>query len=91
MGSTIVDDRTVEYCELPLPGSTEMTDTQLGASYCLHAESGFVSYDSVATVRMKARYVQQWALGGLFYWTGPGDLRGPRSLVETGYNALHDL
>ena len=86
-----MDDRTIEYCDLPLPGSTETTDPQLGASYCVHAESGFVSYDTVATVRMKARYVQHMSLGGLFYWTGPGDVTGPRSLVEAGYNALHDL
>jgi chitinase len=40
---------------------------------------------------MKADYVRECRLGGLFYWTATGDAKGGRSLIETGYNTLHNL
>ncbi|KAK4447324.1 glycoside hydrolase family 18 protein [Podospora aff. communis PSN243] len=50
---------------------------------------GFMSFDVPETVRMKAGYVGEKGLGGLFYWTGAGDRRkGEGSLVEAGWEAL---
>ena len=84
------NDHTFEYRSIPSVGS-EQVDDQLGAAFTADPVAGFISYDNVATIRMKAAYVQQLRLGGLFYWTGTGDSRGARSLVEAGYNALHNL
>ncbi|PGH07225.1 hypothetical protein AJ79_06329 [Helicocarpus griseus UAMH5409] len=53
--------------------------------------AGFISYDSTRTVRQKARFVAQMQLGGLFYWHIAADAVGERSLVATGYNALHEF
>ncbi|KAI3320369.1 glycoside hydrolase family 18 protein [Xylariaceae sp. AK1471] len=51
---------------------------------------GFVSFDVPKTVRLKADYVKQKRLGGLFYWTGVGDIKeGPESLVRTGWEVLN--
>ncbi|MCJ1479010.1 hypothetical protein MMC13_007694 [Lambiella insularis] len=89
--SSPTEERAVEYNALPLPSTTERVDEQLGAAFLVDPVAGFVSYDNAATVRMKAAYVQRMRLGGLFYWQGTGDVRGERSLVETGYNSLHNL
>ena len=85
------ESEVFEYCQLPRPGAREYVDTEHGAAYCIGGDDGFVTYDSPRTVQMKAHYVKSYRLGGLFYWNGTGDVRGPRSLVETGYNTLHDL
>ena len=85
------EDGVFEYHELPRPGAQEYVDMQIGAAYCIGGDGGFVTYDNPQTVQMKAHYVKRARLGGLFYWAGTGDVRGPRSLVETGYNTLHDL
>ncbi|MCJ1397032.1 hypothetical protein MMC11_000224 [Xylographa trunciseda] len=84
------DNRIFEYRSIPLTG-TEQVDEQLGTASIVDPVDGFITYDNVATVKMKAAYVQRMRLGGMFYWTGTGDVRGSRSLVEAGYNALHDL
>lgn len=80
---------TFEYSQLPRPGTQELVDEQAGAAYCSGGDGGFVSYDNPATVQMKAHFAKQHNLAGLFYWTGPGDIKGPRSLVAAGYNALN--
>ncbi|CAG8954996.1 hypothetical protein HYFRA_00008685 [Hymenoscyphus fraxineus] len=46
---------------------------------------GFVSFDGVVSVRRKAEYVLERGLGGLFFWTGVGDLEGG-SLVGSTYS-----
>lgn len=83
------NEGTFEYNQLPRPGTHEVVDENAGAAYCLGGDGGFVSYDNPATVQMKARFAKQQNLAGLFYWTGPGDSKGPRSLVAAGYNALN--
>ena len=85
------EEGTFDYHSLPRPGAQELVDREAGGAYCISEDGGFVTYDNPETVQMKASYVKATRLGGLFYWTGTGDTRGPRSLVETGYNALHDL
>lgn len=91
LAASAAEDRTIEYNALPLPGTTEQVDERLGVAFLVDATAGFVSYDNATTVKMKAAYVQRMRLGGMFYWQGTGDVRGARSLVETGYNSLHDL
>ncbi|KAL7771359.1 hypothetical protein CFE70_001302 [Pyrenophora teres f. teres 0-1] len=86
------EEGTFEYRDLPRPGSEEHVDNQLGAAYCIGGDGGLVTYDNPHTVRMKANYVRQNGLGGLFYWTGTGDASSltqkDRSLVYNGFLGL---
>ena len=82
-------DGTFDYKELPRPGSIEYVDEKVGAAFCVGSDGGFVSYDNPQTVKMKGAYAASTGLGGLFYWTGPADLKGRKSLVEAGFTALH--
>ena len=79
---------TFEYKDLPRPGAQEQVDQRAAAAFCIGGDGGFVTYDSVHTVQLKAEYAKQQKLAGLFYWTGAGDARGPRSLVTAGWNAF---
>lgn len=85
------DDGTFDFCDLPRPGATEHHDEKSGAAYCTGGDGGFVTYDTPGTVQQKAKFVTQTRLGGMFYWHIGSDARGPRSLIETGYNTLHDM
>jgi chitinase len=85
------EDGVFDYSELPRPGAQEMHDSQAGAAACVGADGGFVTYDIPATVQQKAEFVTSSKLGGLFYWHICSDARGPRSLIETGYNTLHEM
>lgn len=86
------EEGTFEYRELPRPGATEYVDDRIGAAYCVGGDGGFVTYDNPQTVRMKAGYVRQNGLAGLFYWTGTGDASSidqkDRSLVYQGFLGL---
>ena len=83
------NEGTFDYKDLPRPGTHEQVDQQAIAAYCVGGDGGLVTYDNPHTVQVKAGYVKQKDLGGLFYWTTAGDAKGSRSLVTTGYNALH--
>jgi chitinase len=85
------EDGVFDYRELPRPRAKEFHDKQAGAAYCIGDDSGFVTYDTPATVQQKAEFVTTSKLGGLFYWHICSDARGPRSLIETGYNTLHEM
>ncbi|KAJ9648567.1 hypothetical protein H2201_000900 [Coniosporium apollinis] len=83
------EEGTFEYRALPRPGATEHVDERTGAAYCIGGDGGFVTYDNAHTVKMKAKYVKENGLAGLFYWTGTGDAPDTRSLVYNGYCELH--
>ncbi|KAH8700682.1 glycoside hydrolase [Talaromyces proteolyticus] len=85
------EDGVFDYSELPRPGAKEVVDDTVGAAYCVSSDDGFVSYDNTRTVEQKAKFVTSLGLGGLFYWHIAGDKRGADSLLETGYNTLHEL
>lgn len=78
-----------EYRDLPRPGAKEFSDKKAGAAYCIGGDGGFVSYDNQDTVQMKAEYVKEHKLAGLFFWTGTGDAQRPKSLVETAFVTLN--
>ncbi|KAL8982632.1 MAG: hypothetical protein Q9205_002921 [Flavoplaca limonia] len=82
------NEGSFEYSQLPRPGAEEKVDKKAVAAFCVGGDGGLVTYDNPETVRMKARFVKEQSLAGLFYWTGPGDVRGPRSLVAAGYHAM---
>lgn len=83
------EEGTFEYKDLPRPGANEYTDENLGAAWCVGGDGGWVSYDNPTTVRMKAEYVRNNRLGGIFFWTGTADGTGARSLVEASFSRLH--
>lgn len=85
------EDGVFDYRDLPRPGTQEYHDKNIAASFCVGADGGFVTYDTPETVKQKAEFVTSSKLGGLFYWHVCSDARGPRSLVETGYNTLHEM
>lgn len=85
------EDGVFDYKDLPRPGAKEGVDEKVGAAFCVGGDGGFVSYDSTRTVQQKAKFVVKEGLGGLFYWQIAADAQGPRSLVEMGYNTLHDM
>ncbi|KAL8714895.1 MAG: hypothetical protein Q9220_001408 [cf. Caloplaca sp. 1 TL-2023] len=98
LGATLINEKfkgpggdggTFEYTQLPRPGTQEKVDKQAVAAYCVGGDGGLVTYDNAETVRVKGQYVKEHKLGGMFYWTGAGDVKGPRSLVAAGYNAMH--
>ncbi|KLJ05889.1 hypothetical protein EMPG_10671 [Blastomyces silverae] len=92
-------EKVFDYRELPLPGTEEVHDDVVGAAYCVDVGggggggggAGFISYDSPRTVTQKAQFVSEFGLGGLFYWhlATDADVETKRSLVATGYDALH--
>lgn len=80
-----------EYRDLPRPGTKEIVDSRQGAAYCIGGDGGWISYDCPATVIQKTQFVKQRGLAGLFFWTASFDAHEEdRSLVVTGYNALHN-
>ena len=82
------NDITILYRDLPRAGAQEWVDEDVGATFSVGGGEGFVSYDNPQTVEMKAKFVRQEGLGGLFYWNSSGDANGGRSLVYTGFQAL---
>ena len=82
------EEGTFEYRDLPRPESKVRFDEECGATHCVGGDAGFVSYDDQKSVQMKAGFVKQKGLGGLFYWTGTADTNDGRSLVATGWQAL---
>ncbi|KAF2085692.1 glycoside hydrolase family 18 protein [Saccharata proteae CBS 121410] len=81
---------TFEYRDLPRPGAREFVDEKVGAAYCVGGDGGFVTYDNRETVKMKAGYVRDNGLAGMFFWTGTGDKSGfEDSLVFNAYVGMH--
>jgi chitinase len=82
----------IDYCDLAddwIEGAA--IDSRAGAAAYVDksGEKGFVSFDVPATVRMKADFVKELGLGGLFYWTGVGDRFDRHSLIGAGYESLN--
>lgn len=81
----------MDYCEVPdawVEHAKVHEESGTASHVDMHGGKGFASFDVPRTVEMKARYVKQQGLGGLFYWTGVGDRHGEMSLVAAGHRAL---
>lgn len=83
------EEGTFEYKDLPRPGAIVNFDKEVGAVYCVGGDGGFVTFDDVRTVKMKAQFVLNEGLGGMFFWTGVGDTQDSTSLVEASYRSLY--
>ncbi|KAI2624465.1 glycoside hydrolase superfamily [Xylaria nigripes] len=78
-----------DYKKLPLNGSEERVDEDVGASYCYHpGTKTMVSYDTVPMARMKARYIATNCLGGAMWWESSSDKEGEESLIANVFNVL---
>jgi len=85
------EEGTFEYKDLPRPGGQEIVDTVTVTASCVGGDGGWISYDNPETVKLKAKFCKEKSLGGLFYWTGTADVpSGPRSLISSGFMALHE-
>lgn len=81
----------MEYNTLPEEWITKAdVDERLGTASVVDEKggNGFVSFDIPQTVAIKARYVKENMLGGLFYWAAAGDRDDELSLVASGYDEL---
>ncbi|OTB02245.1 glycoside hydrolase family 18 protein [Hypoxylon sp. CI-4A] len=92
MGQPFKSAAEIDYNDLPREWihAATVDHSVAAASYVDNSPGGkgFVSFDVPETVRRKADYVKRNGLGGLFYWTGVGDINGPESLVRAGYETL---
>nr|ODN86143.1 chitinase [Cryptococcus depauperatus CBS 7841] len=58
-----------DYKALPLPGSVEVNDHRMGASFSYDQNKRLlVSYDTQAIARQKAEYIKYHGLGGAMWW-----------------------
>ncbi|KAL2760940.1 glycoside hydrolase family 18 protein [Sodiomyces alcalophilus JCM 7366] len=90
LGHPFEDAGEIDYCDFPDEWVADaQVDHDAAAAWYDDPEKGFVSFDSPASVRQKARYVRDRGLGGLMYWTGAADRPGPESLVSAGFLGLH--
>jgi chitinase len=78
-----------DFKDLPRPGTQELVDEAPVAAFCVGGDGGFVTYDNVQTVTVKAGEVRRRELGGIFFWHGLADKTGDGSLVYASYQALH--
>lgn len=92
-GQPFQSSSEMDYVDLPREWvHNAKIDQNIGAAFYVDQSQGgkgFVTFDVPETVRRKAEYVKSQGLGGLFYWTGVGDIKGPESLVRAGYEALN--
>lgn len=63
-----------DFKALPLPGAEEKIDEKLIAGWCENPSTQtLVSYDTVASLKLKTQYIQQQKLGGAMWWEASGD------------------
>ncbi|KAI1373000.1 glycoside hydrolase family 18 protein [Hypoxylon crocopeplum] len=93
IGQPFKSGEEIDYIDLPREWihRASVDRNVAAASYVDRSPGGkgFVSFDVPETVKRKAEYVKRMGLGGLFYWTGVGDVKGPESLVRAGFEGLN--
>lgn len=72
-----------DYKALPLPGSEVCVDEKAVASWSQDSTKMVVSFDTPAVAAMKAHYVKEQQMGGVFWWEASADKVGNESLVST--------
>lgn len=74
-------ERVSRYRDLPPPGHVEHVDYEAVAAYCVDGDGSLVTYDNAMTVEMKAQFVYEKGLRGIFFWEATGDKTGQDSLT----------
>ncbi|ORX38396.1 glycoside hydrolase superfamily [Kockovaella imperatae] len=76
-----------DYKALPLPGSEEVNDHRLGASYSYdRGKRLLISYDTPAIAIQKAHFINQNGLGGAMWWELDAD-----KAEDTGLNLVRTV
>ncbi|RNJ55931.1 hypothetical protein D7B24_007929 [Verticillium nonalfalfae] len=89
-GHPFSDAGEMNYCDFPAAWVEQArVDEEAAAAWHVDPDKGFASFDTPASVRIKARWVRERQLGGLMYWTGSADRPGRESLVSAGYLEMH--
>ncbi|CAH6718658.1 sporulation-specific chitinase 2 [[Candida] jaroonii] len=78
--SKIQGEGTIDYKQLPLPGSQEVFDDKAISVYC-YDNSQLITYDNSTTIRYKAEFIKNNHLGGGMFWDSAGDSR-PSLITE---------
>uniref|UniRef100_A0A0P0BZ39 Endochitinase 1 n=1 Tax=Hypocrella siamensis TaxID=696354 RepID=A0A0P0BZ39_9HYPO len=83
---------SILYRDLPRSGATVQVDGRVGAAWSYDAKARqLVSFDNVASAKLKANYVKNKSLGGAVFWEASGDKKGDESLVDTMARSLGHL
>lgn len=94
IGSRFNSSETIDYKNLPLPGTTPIYDDKRVATSCTDGKQ-LVVYDDPRSVAVKAKYIRSQGLGGGFFWdsagdtNSAGDARGNQTLLSTLHHHLH--
>lgn len=78
--SKIQGEGTIDYKNLPLPGTKEIFDRQTKSAYC-YDDTQLVTYDNTTTIIEKAKFIKQNHLGGGMFWDSAGDSK-PSLIAE---------
>ena len=72
-----------DYKDLPLPGAEVKFDDKANAAYSYDEnKKELFSFDTPASVEMKANFIQTQELGGAMFWEASGDRRDEGSLTS---------
>lgn len=78
-----------DFKVLPLDGSKEMYDSEVGATYSYDSENQIlVSYDTAEMAKRKAQWIRKRGLGGGMWWESSADKQGVGSLITTVWKSL---
>ncbi|KPM45464.1 Endochitinase B1 [Neonectria ditissima] len=72
------------YRDLPRPNTRTKVSTQAISVFSYdETKKELVTYENIATAKLKANYIKTKGLGGAVYWEASGDKTGSDSIVRT--------
>ncbi|KAK7430875.1 Chitinase 4 [Neonectria magnoliae] len=84
VGGGTVENGIYLYRDLPQPNTRTRVSTQAISVYSYDAtKKELVTYENIATAKLKAKYIKAKGLGGAVYWEASGDKNGSESIVRT--------
>ncbi|KAI5466780.1 glycoside hydrolase superfamily [Mariannaea sp. PMI_226] len=84
VGGGSIENGVYTYKDLPRPGAKIYMNTEAIASFSYDpSKKELVTYESPATAKIKAGYIQRHNLGGAMYWEASGDKTGSQSIIRT--------
>ena len=72
-----------DYKMLPLPGSKDTFDNDIGAAWTYNnVTRTMITYDNIPVAVKKAEYIYNTKLGGAMWWSADGDSKDESSLIK---------